>query len=234
MKFTIAAALAVVTALIEFTVVPYLKVGDAVPHPVLVFGVITAIIGGLETGLTWAFVGGPGPRHRHPATARLNVVLAAHRRRRRVPRRQLPRPNSDPGADRRHCSREPALLDADPSHDHRPDHRAPVVCRGRIDPAVDRVRHRPRRGRGAARGRHRGPPARRRAGCLVNDGAAYPAPRARPPPDPIPDVRHRDGADLRRPRHPARLPPDRSRPGLRRARRGEPHDGGSHPARHVA
>ena len=58
MKFTIAAALAVVTALIEFTVVPYLKIGDAVPHPVLVFGVITAIIGGLEVGLTWAFVGG--------------------------------------------------------------------------------------------------------------------------------------------------------------------------------
>jgi rod shape-determining protein MreD len=58
MKFTIAAALAVVTALIEFTVVPYLKVGDAVPHPVLVFGVITAIVGGLEVGLTWAFVGG--------------------------------------------------------------------------------------------------------------------------------------------------------------------------------
>jgi rod shape-determining protein MreD len=59
MKFTIAAALAVVTALIEFTVVPYLKIGDdAVPHPVLVFGVITAIVGGLEVGLTWAFVGG--------------------------------------------------------------------------------------------------------------------------------------------------------------------------------
>ena len=58
MKFTIAAALAVVTALIEFTVVPYLKIGDAFPHPILVFGVITAIIGGLEVGLTWAFVGG--------------------------------------------------------------------------------------------------------------------------------------------------------------------------------
>jgi rod shape-determining protein MreD len=58
MKFTIAAALAVVTALIEFTVIPYLKIGDAVPHPVLVFGVITAIVGGLEVGLTWAFVGG--------------------------------------------------------------------------------------------------------------------------------------------------------------------------------
>jgi rod shape-determining protein MreD len=58
MKFTIAAALAVVAALLEFTVVPYLKVGDAVPHPVLVFGVIAAIVGGLEVGLAWAFVGG--------------------------------------------------------------------------------------------------------------------------------------------------------------------------------
>jgi rod shape-determining protein MreD len=58
MKFTIAAALAVVTALVEFTVVPYLRIGDAVPHPILVFGVIAAIIGGLEVGLTWAFVGG--------------------------------------------------------------------------------------------------------------------------------------------------------------------------------
>ncbi len=58
MKFTIAAALAVVTALVEFTVVPYLRIGDAVPHPILVFGVIAAIVGGLEVGLTWAFVGG--------------------------------------------------------------------------------------------------------------------------------------------------------------------------------
>ncbi len=58
MKFTIAAALAVVTALVEFTVVPYLQIGDAVPQPILVFGVIAAIIGGLEVGLTWAFVGG--------------------------------------------------------------------------------------------------------------------------------------------------------------------------------
>jgi rod shape-determining protein MreD len=58
MQFTIAAALAVVAALFEFTVVPYLKIGDAVPHPVLVFGVIWAIAGGLEVGLVWAFVGG--------------------------------------------------------------------------------------------------------------------------------------------------------------------------------
>lgn len=58
MKLVIAAALAVVAALAEFTVVPYLKIGDAVLHPVLVFGAIWAIAGGLEAGLTWAFVGG--------------------------------------------------------------------------------------------------------------------------------------------------------------------------------
>lgn len=58
MQFTIAAALAVVTALLEFTVVPYLKVGDAVPHPTLVLGVIWAIAGGLEVAMAWAFVGG--------------------------------------------------------------------------------------------------------------------------------------------------------------------------------
>jgi rod shape-determining protein MreD len=58
MHFTIAAALAVVAALGEFTVVQYLEIGDAVPHPVLAFGVIWAVAGGLEAGLTWAFVGG--------------------------------------------------------------------------------------------------------------------------------------------------------------------------------
>jgi rod shape-determining protein MreD len=58
MKFILAAALAVVTALVEFTVVPYVRIGDAVPQPVLVFGVVAAIIGGLEVGLTWAFAGG--------------------------------------------------------------------------------------------------------------------------------------------------------------------------------
>jgi len=58
MRLIIAAALAVVAALAEFTVAPYLKVGDAVPHLVLTFGVIAAIAGGVEVGLTWAFVGG--------------------------------------------------------------------------------------------------------------------------------------------------------------------------------
>lgn len=58
MQLTIAAAIAVVAALLEYTVVPYVRVGDTAPHPVLVFGVIWAIAGGLEAGLTWAFVGG--------------------------------------------------------------------------------------------------------------------------------------------------------------------------------
>lgn len=58
MHLTLAAAAAVVAALAEFTIVPYLKVGEATPHPVLVLGVIWAIAGGLEAGLAWAFVGG--------------------------------------------------------------------------------------------------------------------------------------------------------------------------------
>jgi len=58
MHLTIAAAIAVVAALAEFTVVPYLKIDEAAPHPVLVFGVIWVIAGGLEAGLAWAFVGG--------------------------------------------------------------------------------------------------------------------------------------------------------------------------------
>ena len=58
MQLVIAAALAVVAALAEFTIVPYLKIGDAALHPVLVFGVVWVIAGGLEAGLAWAFVGG--------------------------------------------------------------------------------------------------------------------------------------------------------------------------------
>jgi rod shape-determining protein MreD len=44
--------------LIELTVTPYLRIGSAQPHPVLVLGVIVAIAVGLEAGLAWAFVGG--------------------------------------------------------------------------------------------------------------------------------------------------------------------------------
>jgi rod shape-determining protein MreD len=58
MQLVIAAALSVVAALAEFTIVPYLRIGDAVPHPTLVFGVVWAIAARLEAGLAWAFVGG--------------------------------------------------------------------------------------------------------------------------------------------------------------------------------
>lgn len=58
MQLIIAAALSVVTALAEFTIVPYMKIGDAVPHLVLVFGVIWVIAGRLEAALVWALVGG--------------------------------------------------------------------------------------------------------------------------------------------------------------------------------
>ena len=58
MTLLLAAVGAVVTALIELTVTPYLRIGSAQPHPVLVLGVIVAIAVGIEAGLAWAFVGG--------------------------------------------------------------------------------------------------------------------------------------------------------------------------------
>jgi rod shape-determining protein MreD len=58
MQLIIAAALAVAAALGEFTVIPYLQVGDAALQPVLVFGAIWTVVGGFEAGLVWAFVGG--------------------------------------------------------------------------------------------------------------------------------------------------------------------------------
>jgi rod shape-determining protein MreD len=58
MSLLLAAIGATVTALIEVTLAPYIAVGDAGPHPVLVGGVIWAIAAGLDRGITWAFVGG--------------------------------------------------------------------------------------------------------------------------------------------------------------------------------
>ena len=54
----LAAIGATAAALIELSLVPYLAIGDAHPHPVLVFGVIWAIGAGFEAGLVWAVVGG--------------------------------------------------------------------------------------------------------------------------------------------------------------------------------
>ena len=58
MSLTLAAVGAVVAALFEVTVVPYLEIGGAHPHLVFVLGVVWTVVGGLDGGLTWAFFGG--------------------------------------------------------------------------------------------------------------------------------------------------------------------------------
>jgi rod shape-determining protein MreD len=58
MSLFVAAIGATVTAIFELTVGPYLRVGDAQPHLVLIFAIVCAIAFGLETGLAWGFVGG--------------------------------------------------------------------------------------------------------------------------------------------------------------------------------
>jgi len=58
MSHLLAAVGATAAALVELSLVPYLGVGGAHPHPVLVFGIIWTIAIGFESGLTWAFVGG--------------------------------------------------------------------------------------------------------------------------------------------------------------------------------
>jgi rod shape-determining protein MreD len=58
MSFLLAAIGATVIALVEATLAPYITVGDAGPHPVLIGGVIWTIAAGVDRGITWAFVGG--------------------------------------------------------------------------------------------------------------------------------------------------------------------------------
>ena len=58
MSLLLAAIGATVIALVEVTLAPYIKVGDAGPHPVLVGGVIWTVAAGIDRGITWAFVGG--------------------------------------------------------------------------------------------------------------------------------------------------------------------------------
>ena len=58
MSLFVAAIGATVTAIVELTVGPYIRVGDAQPHLVCVFAVVWTIAVGVESGLVWAFVGG--------------------------------------------------------------------------------------------------------------------------------------------------------------------------------
>ena len=58
MTLLLAAVGATVTALLELTIGPYLRVGIAEPHLVLVVGILVTLTIGIEAGLIWAFVGG--------------------------------------------------------------------------------------------------------------------------------------------------------------------------------
>src|SRR5258707_2587060 len=58
MTLLLAAVGATVTALLELTIGPYLRVGIAEHHLVLVVGILVTLTIGIEAGLVWAFVGG--------------------------------------------------------------------------------------------------------------------------------------------------------------------------------
>jgi rod shape-determining protein MreD len=58
MSLTLAAVGAVVAALLELTVVPYLRIGGAEPDLVIVCAVVWTVVAGIEGGLIWAFIGG--------------------------------------------------------------------------------------------------------------------------------------------------------------------------------
>jgi rod shape-determining protein MreD len=58
MSLFVAAIGATVTAIVELTVGPYLRVGNAQPHLVFILAIIWTVAVGLESGLVWAFIGG--------------------------------------------------------------------------------------------------------------------------------------------------------------------------------
>jgi len=58
MRLVLAAIGAIAAAVLELSLVPYVSIGTAHPHPVLVLTVIWTIVAGLEPGLVCAFLGG--------------------------------------------------------------------------------------------------------------------------------------------------------------------------------
>jgi len=57
-SLTLAAVGAVVAALFDTTIAPYLQIGGAQPDLVLILAVIWTVVVGIEGGLVWAFLGG--------------------------------------------------------------------------------------------------------------------------------------------------------------------------------
>jgi rod shape-determining protein MreD len=58
MSLLVAAVGAVVAALLDLTIAPYLTVAGAHPDFVLICAVIWTVVAGIEGGLIWAFIGG--------------------------------------------------------------------------------------------------------------------------------------------------------------------------------
>jgi rod shape-determining protein MreD len=58
MSLTLAAVGALVAALFDTSVAPYLQIGGAQPDLVLVLAMIWTVVVGFEGGLVWAFIGG--------------------------------------------------------------------------------------------------------------------------------------------------------------------------------
>ena len=58
MSFTLAAVGAVVAALLNLTIAPFLRIDAAQPDFVLISAVVWTVVGGIEGGLIWAFIGG--------------------------------------------------------------------------------------------------------------------------------------------------------------------------------
>jgi rod shape-determining protein MreD len=58
MTIALAALGSVAAAIVEFTILPYLRLGGVQPHLVFVLAVLWTVLGSVEGGLTVAFVGG--------------------------------------------------------------------------------------------------------------------------------------------------------------------------------
>ncbi len=58
MSLALAAVGAVVAALLNLTISPLIRIGDAQPDFVLIAAVLWTVIAGIEGGLIWAFMGG--------------------------------------------------------------------------------------------------------------------------------------------------------------------------------
>ena len=58
MTMLVAAIAATVAAIVESTITPYLRVGNAQPHLLFVLAVVWTVAVGVDSGLVWAFVGG--------------------------------------------------------------------------------------------------------------------------------------------------------------------------------